>query len=391
MAEGMNSKPTGYYYTGALLAALIFPFFYFYLAFTIAGGDDATAEKIITNEISLVFFLLLILVLPVVATRYFRQKNDLETLEYFSLSFLRYALAYLMFFYGTGKLFNRFFDITYSAQDTKLAELKSFYLTWYFFGRSTVQIVLLGLMELIPAILLLFRRTYFLGAVILLPVSANVFIVNTFNRVSPFTFLVSLVILLGNMYLIWSRKAEIQAFFKRIAETGTRQSLSPLAGKARIAGKVLVIGSLAYFTGTTIYGKVRQKISPTYKHINKITGGFELQQLEVNNRLVLPKLGDKYYQHLYLEPQARWNSVKTFDPSAEPAKLVVKWNAKNDSVSTYLKLYDDVARNEVDSATTFVGTYKLVKDKLLVNGVQNGDTIKSVYLKKKLTDYTWFW
>ncbi len=391
----MNPKSTWYYYTGALIAALTFPIFYFYLVFTLLSllgtRDDSAAEKIITNEISLVFFLIIILVIPIVATRFFRRKNDLPTLEYYTLSFIRYALAYLMFFYGTGKLFNRFFDITYLAQDTKLGELSSFYLTWYFFGRSTVQIIFLGLMELIPGLMLLFRRTYFLGAVLLLPVSANVFIVNAFNRVSGFTLIVSFIIFLGNLYLVYSRKAEIIAFFKRMAEAGQIISLNNFARKARLLGKGLVIGAMVLYSASTINKKIRQKYAPTYHQINKITGGFELQQLEVNNQPVLPKLGDKFYQHIYLEPQARWNSIRTYEPNTKPTNMVVKWNAANDSVKTYLKLKNEVENRAVDSASAFVGTYKLVNDKLLVNGVQQGKTIKAIYLKKPLKDYPWFW
>ena len=51
-------------------------------------------------------------------------------------------------------------------------------LTWAFLGFSTWFSILLGFLELVPGFLLLFKRTKFLGAILLFPSLLGVFLVN---------------------------------------------------------------------------------------------------------------------------------------------------------------------------------------------------------------------
>jgi hypothetical protein len=380
-----------YYYAGIFVTALSFPIFLFYFLETLIQGDDAQLEKIIFSKFIFGSFIALILVLPVVLTLYFKRKNELESLEYFNLSIIRYALAYLMFFYGYGKIGGRFFNITYLTQDTKVGELDSFYLAWFFFGRSNVQIFIIGLMEFIPAILLLFRRTYLVAAILMFPVTANVMMVNIFNKVSPFTFIVSIIIFLGNVYLLYSRKDEIITFLKKMLGSSKKQELKKGLNIIRIAFKASVIGVMLYVLAMSVYSRFVKNHPPDYRNYNKFRGGFELQSLEINGKTVIPKIGNAYYKSIYLEPERRWNSVKTFESESSKRDIVIDWNVKSDSVKTHLKLHNDVGILAVDPNTLFSGTYKLDHDRLLVNGLQNGDTIKAVYTKKPLKEYRWFW
>jgi hypothetical protein len=69
-------------------------------------------------------------------------------------------------------------------------------LVWSFFGYSPVYGRLIGLAELVPGVLLLFRRTQALGAVILLPVTANISVMDfcfDFPPVKYFSLLLTLL------------------------------------------------------------------------------------------------------------------------------------------------------------------------------------------------------
>ncbi len=85
---------------------------------------------------------------------------------------LSYALGLLMLLYGMSKIMALQFQVFPSTYVKPLAEVSDFFAIAAFFGRFHWLEVLLGLVESIPSILLLFRRTRSLGAILLLgPIS----------------------------------------------------------------------------------------------------------------------------------------------------------------------------------------------------------------------------
>jgi hypothetical protein len=88
------------------------------------------------------------------------------------LQMIRLFLAITFIAYGTIKILGGQFiheDFVIDSRTTDGATL-----VWSFFGYSPVYGRMIGLAELIPGILLLFSRTRTVGALILLPVSANI-------------------------------------------------------------------------------------------------------------------------------------------------------------------------------------------------------------------------
>ncbi len=104
----------------------------------------------------------------------FLKKKDLY------LGIVRYLLAGEMMGYGLLKAIGlqAVFVFPFSAWQRPLEEAIGSQLTWAFIGYSTWFRVLLGLFEFIPAVLLLFRRTTLLGAILLLPMTIGVFLIN---------------------------------------------------------------------------------------------------------------------------------------------------------------------------------------------------------------------
>ncbi len=387
----MKPKSLLYHYTITQVSALAMPFFVLYFLLLTIGLNDAQVTKVVEYPVMLWALLAVVVLAPGACVIGFRKKGQMPLLEYINVSWLRYFVAVLMFFYGYGKMHSKFFEITYLTQDTKVGELNSFFLTWYFYGRSNMLEFMLGLMEFIPAIMLLFRRSFFWGAVLMLPVSGNVMMINLFNHLSGLTFLVSIVIFWANFLLVYSRKREIIAFFRQIAEA-SKFELSPRLSTVRLVFKVVVIGVVGFNFLRPIYHKLAPKPKSTYNGRNKITGGFELATLEVNHKNVpLTDTGKYYFRSIYLEPQSRWNKYISMTPGTEPTGIMVQWNPSNDSVRTTIKVVDAVESTEADPHFAFSGTYKQQGQQLLVEGIQGRDTIKAVYNKKPLKDYKWFW
>jgi hypothetical protein len=114
------------------------------------------------------------------------KNNHNQKLEYFSVSVLRYSLAFVMIIvYAYCKMVSKQFQIRFSALEMPLKDVSDFDLTWYFYGRSNAQTFLLGCLEFIAGTLLLSKRTTLLGALLLLPITANIMLLDNFNDVGP--------------------------------------------------------------------------------------------------------------------------------------------------------------------------------------------------------------
>jgi uncharacterized membrane protein YphA (DoxX/SURF4 family) len=99
-------------------------------------------------------------------------EGDARMAKETTLLVIRLFLAVTFFVYGTIKILGgqfRYGDFLIDSRTTDGATL-----VWSFFGYSPVYGRFIGLLELVPAILLLFRRTRTVGALILLGVATNV-------------------------------------------------------------------------------------------------------------------------------------------------------------------------------------------------------------------------
>jgi len=109
---------------------------------------------------------------------------DLRRPHYISLHgwlrvFARYALAFALFGYAFAKVFPTQFSPLQSQQLAQsYGQSSPMRLLWNFIGFSTTYTVFSGCAELLPAVLLLFRRTALLGSIIAFAVMLNVVMLN---------------------------------------------------------------------------------------------------------------------------------------------------------------------------------------------------------------------
>ncbi len=377
-----------YSYSGSLLAIIAFSIYAIYLLFVVAGLGDVQIAQLLQSTIFIISLLSLVTLLPIIVTIYARKANKAPLQNYINLSVLRYVLAFLMFFYGLSKMSGKFFEITFASLDTRLEDVDSFALTWFYFGKSNVQEFVIGLLEVIPAVLLLFRRTFFLGTILLLPVAANVFMINVFNNIAGITRIVSFFVMIATFYFLVGWFPQITYFFKNIS---TSKDLE--FGKSL---KLLIVFAKLFLVGIMLFVSISTAISNMQSrnanlNRNKITGGFQLESLMVDDREIDLLLTETdFYKTIYLEPQLRWNTVLMMDKKSSSKALMIDW-MKGDSVVTFIKRSHDVADNRVDSISVFKGTYSIKSNRLYVDGWQCGSTIHAVYTKKNLTEYSWFW
>jgi uncharacterized membrane protein YphA (DoxX/SURF4 family) len=89
----------------------------------------------------------------------------------------RVLLAGTFLTYGCAKLAHWQFGITAAEAAKPVGELGLFRLSWYLFGQEPFK-SFVGVAQVLAALLLLWNRTALLGALLLLPIAANVLVVD---------------------------------------------------------------------------------------------------------------------------------------------------------------------------------------------------------------------
>jgi hypothetical protein len=102
--------------------------------------------------------------------------------------------------------------VPYLIYDEKLGNLSGEWLTWHYFGFSYTFGLIVAVAQVGGSILLLFRKTRLLGAILLLPVLLNILFINIFYGLNAGATLQSVVLSLGLIYLFSLDFKRILAF-----------------------------------------------------------------------------------------------------------------------------------------------------------------------------------
>ncbi len=156
--------------------------------------------------------------------------------SWFYAGICRYALGLYMIPFGISKILKtQFVVIPVDAWQKTLENTAGTTLAWAFLGYSGWFQILLGIFELLPAILLLFRRTALPGALLLLPVSLNVFLINQALDLWIATKISSAVLLVLNLLVITLHYPVIKALWTLIFQPGKTYQKRNLEWVANIA------------------------------------------------------------------------------------------------------------------------------------------------------------
>jgi hypothetical protein len=126
------------------------------------------------------------------------------------LDWLRYFCAFMLYMYGVSKLLHLQFNMASELAPRPIGSLNGYQLTWFYYGYSRVYASILGLTQIAGATLLLFRKTTLLGAIIMLPVMANILLVNIFIMVNDYgPYFMSAVIFASMLIILWHQRAAL--------------------------------------------------------------------------------------------------------------------------------------------------------------------------------------
>jgi hypothetical protein len=126
------------------------------------------------------------------------------------LDWLRYFCAFMLYMYGISKLLHLQFNMQSQLARQAVGSLTGYQLTWFYFGFSRVYASILGLTQVFGATLLLFRKTTLLGTLVMLPVIANILLINMFIMVNDYgPYLISGLICASLLIILWHQRAAL--------------------------------------------------------------------------------------------------------------------------------------------------------------------------------------
>jgi len=188
-----------------------------------------------------------------------RRRREYRRLHFYLRVLVRYALSFTLFGYGFAKVFpTQFIFPTLSRLVEPLGEFSPMGLLWNFMGYSTPYIIFSGLSEVTGGVLLLFRRTATLGALVSAAVLLNVVMLNFCYDVP--VKLYSLNLLLMAIFLAAPDLSRLMNLFVLNRPTLPVNLSAPPLEIPRVKPSWLKTGAVVFqvlFVGYFLYGTVK--------------------------------------------------------------------------------------------------------------------------------------
>lgn len=118
--------------------------------------------------------------------------------------------ASVFILYGTAKFAG--FQFSYHEQDPTLLlkDTRPTHIMWYFFSLKKGYAYLVALGEIIPAVLIIFKRTRLIGSMIYLFVVTNVLAINIFFGITSVTLILSAILFVNTLIIIVSERQKLK-------------------------------------------------------------------------------------------------------------------------------------------------------------------------------------
>jgi len=376
----MENNGPGAQRFATLITALAFALLMVYIVVPVIGLAD---EEVVVA--SILFLLLSSLLVCFVTLHRLRKKGRGDVVDYFNVASQRRILGLFMIFYGVPKLLGNFFDYQLFALDSRLADVSEFELAWYYFGKNPWQELFAGVMEVVPGCLLLLRRQWFIGALLLLPVTGQVFLLNLFFHIGGITFPAAVILLGCNISLIYSQRKRLSALFAAL------DLPQPKVGRRTHRLFTVVRWLVPVTVLAVVLVQSRQswgasEASPQYRGL---VGVYRLEKAYRDGQ-PQPFAGDSLiYRDLYIEKQARWNVLRRGDGKTQAFLLQV---TVPDSLVLCLNRGEmGDGPDRPDSASVLKARYRITRTNLIIKGQCRGHEVEWIYRKSLPAAKRWFW
>ncbi len=209
-----------------------------------------------------------------------RKAGNYNALSYWLRVLLRYTLIIALLIYGSIKMFGQQMVFPSLSQlATPLGDLLPMRLSWLFIGYSDSYQFFSGLMEVIAAVLLFFRRTSAFGAIVSTAVFANVAMLNLSYDIPVKIYSIHLFIM-SVVLMIYEYRRLLPMVFNQAA-TASRiydvkfskrwMRITRVVLKYGFVGFTLVMGLIQGFQGLSQSGQPRKEVGNIKSGIYDVT------------------------------------------------------------------------------------------------------------------------
>lgn len=246
------------------------------------------------------------------------RKKEYNKLNYWLCLFTRYYVAMVLFSYGIIKLFALQMPFpNYSQLATPLGDFLPMRLSWMFLGYSTPYQFFSGLMEVFAGLLLLYRRTATLGALIAAGVFANVAMMNLSYDIPVKIYSMQLVVYC--LFLLANEMDRILCFFvyNRPANACSVYEYPFKKRWPRIARLVFKLLFIAVAVGGVIWESIdwKKQEDARFDNMPFKAGVYDVAQFVVNRDTIAPLITDTLRWQNVIFDNARSGSISTSDTS----------------------------------------------------------------------------
>lgn len=239
-----------------------------------------------------------------------RKTNNPSTLAFWQ-GLIRYGVAFDLAEFGWAKICHRQLIIPLNRLDLPLKSLSPPDLFWTFFSHSYVFGCIIASLQITGAILLLFHRTRLVGVFILLPVLANILLMDIFYQIGPSVVVHTSIMMAGILYFLFIEFNRLKEFF--FAETNRLPELQ----FSRYV-KWIIRLSIIYIPLLLIATHSGPDKYPA------LTGKYEVKQISINQQMLHRVNCDSILTVVYFDikngcvfqfntPANRWKGIFTKD------------------------------------------------------------------------------
>lgn len=270
--------------------------------------------------ISVTYLIVILLYIFIGLRRVVSKQGDHSWLLAFWQNAIRYILALDILVFGICKFFHLQFNTPLAILDNPFNTIDNSTLMWAFFGRSYPFTLLIGSLEIIGGLMLVFRKTRLLGVIFLLPICLNIFVLDVFyNGVVTSVYIA--IEIAGLIYLLLIEYNRLYKFFFIDKSDLPQYNFKSLATKNIIKLSVIVIPFIL------------MAINKYPQYYPEINGKYRVTGVIVDNKLQANACVDSILTKVYIDKNDivfEYNSYKRrfigsykYNPSTK--QLVANW------------------------------------------------------------------
>lgn len=332
-----------------------------------AGSGDTTF-----NYVQIFSMAVLSALLCLVWSLLDRKRRHYTTLFYGLVVFVRYYLAFVMLTYGFVKVFKAQFP--FPALETLVqayGHSSPMHLLWTFMGYSASYTFFAGLGEVVGGLLLFFRRTTTLGALVVIGVMSNVAMLNLSYDVPVKLFSLHLVLLAS--FLIARDLRRVVNVFVLNRPAPPADLTAPVTNvRVKRGGAVLKVLVIGYVLFTQVKGGLEAQRNWGDKRPKPaLYGLYDVETFVQNGDTLAPLLTDPVRWRRLMVDWERFVSIKKMDNQLERLASKIDTVARTLTLNTF-----------ADTTQRYVLAYsRPLPEALVVEGVLRDDSL-SIHMKR---------